>query len=72
MIDADLTDVEIDKICAGLVQNAARVRFLKRMGLHVRQKPNGRPLVNRAHYDAATAGQKATPTLNGPTFRVAA
>ena len=52
----DLTDAEIDAICAGLVQNAARVRYLKRMGLVVRQKPNGRPLVNRAHYDAVTSG----------------
>ena len=28
------------------------LRYLKRMGLSVRQKPNGRPLVNRNHYDA--------------------
>jgi hypothetical protein len=55
---ADLTDSEIDAICAGLTQNAAKVNFLRRMGLIVRQKPNGRPLVNRAHYDAVTGGQK--------------
>lgn len=48
----DLTDDEIDAICAGYVQNAARVRYLKRLGLTVRVKPNGRPLVNRNHYDA--------------------
>lgn len=48
----DLTDAEIDNICAGYVQNAARVRYLRAMGLTVRRKPNGRPLVNRAHYDA--------------------
>lgn len=47
----DLTDSEIDTICAGLVQNAAKVRYLRSMGLTVRQKPNGKPLVNRAHFE---------------------
>jgi len=48
----DLTDAEIDSICDGYVQNAARIRYLRSMGLTVRQKPNGRPLVNREHYQA--------------------
>jgi hypothetical protein len=48
----DLTDAEIDAICAGLVQNHAKVLYLQRLGLTVRRKPNGKPLVNRAHYDA--------------------
>lgn len=48
----DLTDAEIDSICAGLVQNAAKVRCLRRMGLTVRQKPNGKPLVNRTHAES--------------------
>ena len=30
--------------------------YLRRMGLVVRQKPNGRPLVNRAHYDTTMNG----------------
>lgn len=47
----DLTDAEVDAICAGLTQNAAKVRYLRRMGLTVRQKPNGKPLVNRAHFE---------------------
>lgn len=54
----DLTDAEIDAICAGYVQNAAKIRFLRAMGLTVRTKPNGRPLVNRNHYDAVTNGKK--------------
>lgn len=49
---SDLTDTEIDSICDGYVQNSAKIRFLRSMGLTVRAKPNGRPLVNRAHYDA--------------------
>jgi hypothetical protein len=53
---ADLTDAEIDRACAGLKQNAAKVRHLRDMGLCVRQAPDGSPLVNRAHYDAVTSG----------------
>ena len=41
----DLTDAEIDNICDGYTQNAARVRYLRAMGLTVRQKPNGRRVV---------------------------
>lgn len=59
----DLTDEEVDRICDGYVQNAARVRFLKRLGLHVQRKPNGRPLVNRKHYDAVTSGQAQAPGI---------
>jgi hypothetical protein len=60
MTDTDLSDANIDFICAPLTQNAAMVRHLKRMGLVVRTKPNGRPLVNRAHYDAVTSGKTVT------------
>lgn len=52
-LDPDLTDEEVDRICAGLRQNAAKIRFLQqRLKVRVDRKPNGRPLVNRAHYDA--------------------
>ncbi len=70
---SDLTDVEIDQICAGLVQNAARVRYLRDMGLTVRQKPNGRPLVNRRHYDAVMGpaqGERRAEIANGPVWGV--
>lgn len=73
-MSSDLSDQEIDQICDGLTQNAARVRYLRRMGLVVRQKPNGRPLVNRAHYDAAMNGYARTDQRAGqaPQWRVAA
>lgn len=48
----DLTDEEVDSICAGLKQSAAKVRFLQGLGLRVSRKPNGKPLVNRQHYNA--------------------
>ena len=47
------TDQEIDDLCAGLCTSAAKVRHLRAQGLTVTQKPNGRPLVIRAHADLA-------------------
>ncbi len=67
----DLSDFEIDSICAGYKQNAAKVRFLQRMGLRVRQKPNGKPLVNRAHYDMIAVGERPR-TSNEPSWTVQA
>lgn len=49
----DLTDAEIDRICAGYKQDAAKVRYLRSLGLVVARKPNGRPLVSRRHFDEA-------------------
>ena len=42
---------EIAAICYPLVQKAAQVRFLRSLGLKVDRGADGRPLVNRAHYD---------------------
>lgn len=69
---ADLSDQEIDNICDGLTQNAARIRHLKRLGLTVRQKPNGRPLVNRQHYDEVMgcAGNRRHSVSTGPVWGV--
>lgn len=61
---SDLTDAEIDSICDGYVQKAAMVRFLRSLGLTVRVKPNGRPLVNRNHYNAVLGC--ATPDRSSP------
>ncbi|MCY1169397.1 hypothetical protein D9M73_94250 [compost metagenome] len=58
MLDADLTDKEINNICGRLTQNAAKIRFLQAMKLNVRRARDGRPLVNRAHYDEVTGRSK--------------
>lgn len=50
------TDAEIDNLCDGYVTNAAKVKYLRSLGLTVHQKPNGRPLVIRAHAEAVLAG----------------
>jgi len=52
----DLTREEIDEICHPLVQNAAKVRFLARLGVTVERRPDGSPLVNREHYVRVRGG----------------
>jgi hypothetical protein len=52
------TDQEVDDMCAGLVNNAAKVRHLRAQGLTVTTKPNGRPLVMRAHAESVLSGFK--------------
>lgn len=70
----DLTDEEVNRICDGLTQNAAKVRYLRGLGLRVDQRPNGRPLVARAEWDRhyatrpALAAVDAAPS-NGPRWR---
>lgn len=67
------SDAEIDSLCEGLAQNAAKVRYLESLGLHVTRKYNGRPLVMRAHAEAVLAGAReisagppAAAAANGP------
>lgn len=57
----DLTDAEVADICAGLKQNAARIRFLKRLGVSVERRPDGSPLVSRHHYESVRRGQAQRP-----------
>lgn len=52
----DLTDAEVDALCEGLRQNAAKVRYLQGLGLIVHARPNGRPLVWRAHAEQVLGG----------------
>jgi hypothetical protein len=46
-----LTDDEIAHITAPLVRADARCRFLRSRGLIVRERPNGQPLIGRAHFE---------------------
>lgn len=74
LLTPDLSDAEIDHICAGLKQNAAKARYLRKLGLTVRRKPNGRPLVSRAHWEAVMSGMSGRQpgASNGPRWTVAA
>lgn len=68
-----LSDDEIDGICAGLVQSAAKVRYLREvLKVPVERKPNGRPLVRRVDWDCRKPlAQNGTPA-RGPKWRTAA
>jgi hypothetical protein len=66
-----LTDAEIDALCDGLTRNAARVKFLRGLGLTVHTKPNGRPLVMRAHAERVLAGEPVPEAVNDATRRQA-
>ena len=60
------TDDEIDAICAGLTQNAAKCRYLRRMGLPVQRRPNGRPLIRRSDWETRNP---ASAAANGPRWK---
>jgi hypothetical protein len=66
-----LSDAEIDGLCEGLTQNAARIRYLRSLGLTVNTKPNGRPLVMRAHAERVLAGEKVPAEAANDTPRQA-
>jgi hypothetical protein len=51
-----LTDAEADALCDGLRQNAAKLKYLRGLGLAVREKPNGRPLVLRSNVEEVLGG----------------
>jgi hypothetical protein len=69
----DLSDEEVDAICAGLVQNAAKVRYLRRvLNLHVDRRPNGRPLVRRADWYGAQREAHNVGPATGPKWSRAA
>lgn len=55
------TDNEIDDLCAGLINSASKIRYLRALGLHVERKPNGRPLVMREHAEAVLSGRVHDP-----------
>jgi hypothetical protein len=60
-----LTDDEIALLCRPLKQPAAQCRFLERMGLRVRRRPDGTPLVLRA--DVEKLAHTDRPA-NGPRW----
>lgn len=59
-----LTDTEIAEICEPLVAPSAQHRFLKKLGLIVNRKPNGKPLVARGEFERVLVGRAAEPAQN--------
>lgn len=48
----DIPDEELRRIAAPLTQPAAIRRWFARQGFVIREKPNGMPLISRAHFEA--------------------
>lgn len=46
-----LDDEEVAALCRPLVFASARVRYLRKVGLHVTLKPNGHPVVMRSELE---------------------
>lgn len=65
-----LSDAEVAEICAPLTMPAAQVRYLLTLGLLVKRKPNGRPLVARSEIErvlgAERFGRAQNDTPAGP------
>lgn len=57
-----LTEAEINEICSPLKNGAAQIRFLERLGMVVKPKPSGRPLVARTEFDRVMTGCNAVTT----------
>lgn len=55
-----LTDDEIRDLCRPLVMRAAMVRHLQAMGLQVRRRPDGWPIVGRAHFEQVCGARVQT------------
>jgi len=61
-----LTDAELRRIAEPLRQPAAIMRWFKRAGFEVKQKPNGMPLVSRVHFEQVMRGrQPASSDIGG-------
>jgi hypothetical protein len=69
----NLSDEEVDDICAGLRQNAAKVRYLRDvLNVPVQRKPNGRPLVLRADWERRLQRPANAKARSGPNWSVPA
>lgn len=60
-----LDDDEVAQLCKPLRTAAARVRFLKRAGLHVATKPNGHPVIMRSELERVFGAARLAPTGPG-------
>ena len=68
MTSPDIPDDEIRRMVAPLTQPAAIRRWFVRQGFIVRQKPNGMPLISRAHFEAhLSASAEPPPGADQPT-----
>lgn len=61
------TDAELADLCEPLQQPAAQIRYLRDLGLMVKAKPNGRPLLARSEFERVLGASRLHPTAtSGP------
>lgn len=66
-----LTDAEIAEICRPRTQGAAQLRYLRSIGVKVRARADGSPLVWRVDVErpqADSSGGRGTVPANEPTW----
>lgn len=64
-----LSPAEVNDLCAPLTQKAAQCGFLMSLGLIVKRKPDGSPLVMRSNVESVLGGianpATLTPSMQG-------
>ena len=68
----NLTESEIAEICAPLVLGSAQCRYLQRLGMVVKRKPNGKPLIARGEFERVMIGRQTEATVSGTQPNVVA
>lgn len=56
---------EIDSLCHPLIQKAAQRAYLESLGLHVKKKPDGSPLVLRSNVERVLGGMPVPAEIQG-------
>ena len=59
-----LSDEEVSELCAPLRMPGAQCRYLRKLGLMVQTKPNGRALVARSEFERVLGAARFAPTQN--------
>ena len=67
MSSPDIPDDEIRRMVAPLTQPAAIRRWFVKQGFTVREKPNGMPLISRAHFEAHLSAGTEQVKADEPT-----
>jgi Domain of unknown function (DUF4224) len=62
-----LSDAEVIDTCAPLVMPGAQCKYLASLGLLVKRKPNGRPLVARSEVERVLGALRYGPAQNDRT-----
>lgn len=71
-LSPNLTDAEISAICEPLKLGGAQCKFLERLGMLVKRKPNGKPLLARGEFERVMIGRQTEATVSGTQPNVVA